>query len=174
MKFDPASLLDEMERVFPAKRERRFQPLVNGVTVESLNTARDFKDKDDWTRLDPEWLDRTPYPLSSALSFLSDEAVCFYIPAFISADIGGRLKSVRPYFHLTHGFDNDSRNRKIHNDRPQTWGEYGARRWCSLTPDQVRAVVHYLEWHIWREGRFIAQEELQALENYWYPRGSES
>lgn len=168
---DTAALLDELRRAFPAKRESRFQPLVNShLGSEPWETAREFENKDDWTTLDSDWLDVTPYPLGSALSFLSDDAICFYIPAYIAADLAGLLKRVNPVFHLTHGFDNESRNRRISKTDDETWGAYAARRWQSLNTDQVCAVVHYLEWYIGRKGLDFAREAHQALQTYWYPR----
>jgi hypothetical protein len=174
MDRDVADLLNDLKRAFPAKRPHRFQPLVSSlVGSEPYDTARDFGDKDDWTALDPEWLDAAPFPLGSALSFLSDEAICFYIPAYMAADLAGLLRRVAPAFHLTHGFDDVSRNRQIMPQSGETWGDYAERRWRLLSADQVRAITHYLEWHIEKDTAEFACEELQALQNYWYPRASE-
>ena len=105
MKQAPQRLIDDIHAAFPARRATPFRPLVNSNQgCEPADVARDFADREDWTRLDPEWLDASPDGLGSALSFLSDEAACFYIPAWMVADMREQLSQSDPSFHLTHGF----------------------------------------------------------------------
>ena len=139
---------------------------------EPLLTAEFFSDKSDWTSLDPTWLDRVPDGFGSALSFLSDEAICFYIPAYLSEDLKGNLKRVEPTFYLTHGFDSLSRDRRISPRRPETWTDYGKRRWSRLTMEQTSAVVHYLEWRLETDGIDLAYDASEALSAFWYDRAS--
>src|ERR1700687_5966157 len=61
-----------------------------------------FKGKTDWRVLDPTFLDRAPDGYASALSFFSDEAFHFFLPAYMLADIRGQLDCTTPVFHLTH------------------------------------------------------------------------
>jgi hypothetical protein len=171
------AIIDEVKAAFPARRYRNEFPLVNSTMgSEPFDVEAEFKDKLDWTSLDPTWLDLVPNGLSSALSFLSDEAVCFYIPAFLVADLKGLLKRADPTFALIHGFYKRSRNELI-NPRlygDKTWVEYGAERWRHLTLPQVLAVVHYLEWQIEKDGIFLQAETREALETYWYERANPS
>ncbi len=164
-------VLTEIVAAFPARRAARFDPMANSVQGEEpLLTAKAFSDKDDWTWLDSKWLDEAPEGWATALSFLSDEAICFYIPAFISADLRRELERAEPTFHLTHGFNDFSRDQHIWPRAPETWTEYGAQRWSHLTLEQVRAVVHYLEWRIVKDGMGIAHGASQALSLFWYDR----
>jgi hypothetical protein len=96
------AVVEEIRQAFPARRQGRFLPLVNSEGDEPLRVIAAFDDKDDWTTLAPEWLDKVPSGLGSALSFLADEAICFYIPAYIVADMTTALQMVDPTFTLTH------------------------------------------------------------------------
>jgi hypothetical protein len=113
---------------------------------------------------------RSSRGLGTALSFLSDEAACFYIPAFIAADLRGELKRAEPAFHLTHGFDNFSRDQPIGPRAPETWTEHGKQRWSHLTSEQACAIVRYLEWRIAKDGMDVACAESEALSAFWYDR----
>ena len=173
MKPAAADILAEIEAAFPARRATRFDPMVNSVEGEEpLLTAEAFFDKDDWTRLDPKWLDEAPQGWATALSFLSDKAICFYIPAFIAADIRGELQRTEPTFHLTHGFDNFSRNQRIRPRASATWTDYAKQRWSYLASEQARAIVHYLEWRTEKDGLGIAYSASEALSAFWYDRAS--
>jgi hypothetical protein len=173
--MDPAAadVLVEIEAVFPALRAARFDPMANSAQGEEPRlTAEAFSDKDDWTRLASKWLDEAPEGWATALSFLSDEAACFYIPAFIAADLRGELTRAEPAFHLTHGFDNFSRDQPIRPGAPETWTDYGKQRWSHLTSEQACAIVSYLEWRIAKDGMDIAYAESEALSAFWYNRAA--
>jgi len=162
------AILDELTRAFPATRPDPFAPLVNSTLGdEPVTVAEAFRDKSDWTQLDPDWLEQQQY----ALAFFSHEAIRFYIPAFIAADLKGRLGNVDPAFILTHGFAHGVGDARIHPRKPETWGDYARERWAGLTSAQARAIVHYLEWRIERDGLGVdgAGEALQA---YWYERAA--
>src|SRR4051812_47440669 len=105
MDSSAAAIIEELQSVFPARRPGLFVPMVNSVQGdEPLEAAACFADKEDWTELLPEWLDEVPDGLGSALHFLSDAAIRFYIPAYLAADLAGGLRSVEPAFSLVHGF----------------------------------------------------------------------
>jgi hypothetical protein len=168
---DPSAVFDAIYAAFPATRSHRFAPLVNSqLGDEPADVAADFADKQDWTLLDATFLDRSPRGLSSALSFLSDEAVCFYLPAFLVADVRGELERVDPVFYLAHGFDAASQGTRIWPDKTETWTAYATQRWSHLTTPQVRAVVHYCEWRIARGGFDLEHALAEALAFYWYAR----
>jgi hypothetical protein len=48
---------------------------------------KEFAGKNDWRTLDPSFLDQAPGGYASALSFFSDEAFRFYLPAYLIADV---------------------------------------------------------------------------------------
>jgi hypothetical protein len=87
---------------------------------EPYRVEREFKGKDDWRTLDAAFLDLAPDGLASAMSFFSDEAFHFYLPAYLFADLDGQLRRVDLVYHLTHGLDNTSRDKKIN---PRRYGE---------------------------------------------------
>lgn len=166
-------ILDELTSAFPAKRLEPFEPLVNSTLgYEPMWVAEAFRDKADWTKLDPDWLEQVPNGLSSALSFLSNEAVCFYIPAFIAADLKGRLANTDPVFALTHGFAQGVGEQRIYPRKPYTWGDYTRERWRRLTSAQARTIVHYLEWRAERDYPVLPYPIVEALQDYWYERAA--
>lgn len=174
MSMSAAQILSEITIAFPARRNAPFDPIANSIQGdEPLLTANAFADKDDWTILDGKWLDECPDGWATALNFLSDEAVCFYIPAFIAADIRGEFDRVEVRYHLTHGFDKLSFNQPIYGLRgEQTWTSYGRRRWSHLSVEQARVIVHYLEWCVAERGLTSACGEAEALAAYWYDRAN--
>jgi hypothetical protein len=173
MTSSAAALMEELKTGFPSTRARRFVPMVNSVRGdEPLQVAADFADKDDWTRLLPEWLDAAPDGLASALSFLADEAIRFYIPAYLTADLMGALHQADPAFALVHGFDDMSRDRRIWPRHEKTWTDLARARWDGLTRQQAVAVVHYLEWRVERDGMHVANNIVEALRAYWYARAA--
>ena len=82
-----------------------------------------FQGKTDWRALEASFIDQAPDGYGSALSFFSDEAFHFYLPAYLIADVDGKLRQHDPAFHLTHGLDDVTRNAKINP------GRYGERTW---------------------------------------------
>jgi hypothetical protein len=76
--------------------------------TEPLLLEQEFKGKTQWETIAPEFLDRAPGGYASALSFFSDEAFHFYLPAYLIADLDGNLQFTNPVFHLTHGLDRSS------------------------------------------------------------------
>ena len=172
------AVISELHRVFPAKRPDLEGPLSDSTMLdeEVVGLKEAFADKDDWTVIDPEWLVRQPDNYSSAMGFLSDEAICFYIPAFIKADLLGITGETlcQPEFQLTHGLDEESRNRPIWNqnewpDCTDRWLDHAVTRWRRLSQAQCGAVVQYLEWKK-SDDEFAASSIQQALDFFWYSR----
>jgi len=163
----------ELKRVFPATQGKPLKSLVdNPEDCESSEVAEEFAGKDDWMILPPEFLDSVPNGLGSALSFLSNEAACFYIPAFIRADLEGQLCRVDPIFHLCQGFDDLSRDYRIRPREERTWTDVNRARWAGLNKEQATAIVHYLEWRVERDGPDLAYQCVEALKAYWYERAA--
>jgi len=165
MSTNAEAILEELRCAFPAQRPMAFDPLVGSTQGdEPVQVARAFENKTDWTLLRDDWLEAIP----CALHFLSNEALCFYIPAFMAADVRGQLNMADPIFALTHGFaygsDTPTRGRKS-----KTWGESARERWAPLTNAQARAIVQYLEWSA-AQNRPHADNITAALAAYWYAR----
>jgi hypothetical protein len=168
-----AAIVEELRMAFPSTRAGRFVPMVNSLRGdEPQQVEADFADKEDWTRLRPEWLDAVPDGLASALSFLADEAIRFYLPAYLAADLMGALHHVDPTFALVHGLDDMSRDQKMRPRKEQTWTDFARARWDGLTQKQAAAVAHYLEWRVERDGLTIGHNIVEALGAYWYARAA--
>jgi hypothetical protein len=131
----------------------------------------EFKGKTDWSALDPGFLDQAPDGLGTALSFFSDEAFHFYLPAYLVADIDGLLKQHDPSFQLTHGLDDASRNKKINPRRygERTWFEAKRYMFSMFSRAEAVAIVEYLK--LRRDRDEIASPNIdEALRNYWNER----
>lgn len=173
------------ERIFSAFRPTRdrYLPLSGsgGRSEEEAELEVEFRKKLDWTTLRGEWIDRAPNGWSSALSFFSDEAFRFYLPAYLVADLRGELEMSDPLFHLTHGLD-DASACELYSPPllgSRTWYDHAAHRMSTFLAAEVDAIVAYLEWIAGREvkDRFIADSEresaVQALVRFWIPRSEE-
>jgi hypothetical protein len=142
---------------------------------EPERVERDFKGKTDWRRLEPSFIDQSPDELATALSFFSDEALVFYLPAYLCADLDGRLSMANPVFKLTHDFSRAVGDEKIggHDSGDRTWRDYGERRFSGFTAPQAEAIVAYLEFKLERAGPYDNKEEIiQALDSYWRRRAA--
>ena len=163
--------MKELRAAFPARRAAAQFPLVDSFQgTEPARVVACFRDEPDWTALRPGWLDSVPDGLGSALSFLSPAAIRFYIPAYMTADLGGGLHSVDPTFSLVHGFDDLSRDARIRPRGETTWTDFSRARWDGLSPRQAAAVSRYLEWRALRDGPVLSAGIVQALGCYWYRR----
>lgn len=67
---------------------------------EPDETVSQFFGIPDWRAAGAELLDGC----YDALSFFSEGGLRFFLPAYLVADLGGRLQTADPVFHLTHGF----------------------------------------------------------------------
>ncbi|MBX3180414.1 MAG: hypothetical protein KF886_23950 [Candidatus Hydrogenedentes bacterium] len=134
---------------------------------------QEFKGKTDWSALDPAFLDQAPDGYHSALSFFSDEAFRFYLPAYLIADLDGRLGSTTPVFHLTHGLTDAGRATKVNPQRygERTCFEASSHRLAVFDKAQSAAIVAYLEFM--READEFERESIdQALANFWRRRAA--
>ena len=134
---------------------------------------QEFKGKSDWQALDAAFLDRAPDGYSSALSFFSDEAFRFYLPAYLIADIDGRLQSANPVFHLTHGLTDTARAERVNPRRygDRTWFEAACHKLAVFDKTQASTIVAYLEFK--RESDEFERERIdQALANFWRRRAA--
>lgn len=144
---------------------------------EPYLVEKEFKGKTDWAALDPEFLDQAPDGFASALSFFSDEAFRFYLPAYLIADLDDRLQSSDPAFHLTHGLD-DSSMRELINPRRfggRTWRDHVHSKFAMFAREEARAIVAYLEFKM-DIAELPSEAEIisQSLNNFWKKRQEEA
>jgi hypothetical protein len=136
----------------------------------------DFRGKTDWRTVDPAFLDQAPDGFGTALNFFSDEAFRFYLPAYLLADLDGRLCQADVLFALTHGFDNASREKRINPRRygERTWFEHARYKFAMFNAKEVKAIVAYLRYKLGASG--VTDREkgciTEALANYWTARAA--
>jgi len=141
---------------------------------EPYRLEEEFKGKDDWSKLAPGFLDNAPGGLASALSFFSDEAFRFYLPAYLIADLRGQLERAGVVFHLTHGLGNASRSDRVNPRRygERTWFEQASHRFSIFDRDQAAAVAAFLLHR--RDAGDLCDFEKEAIDdalrNYWQGR----
>jgi hypothetical protein len=141
--------------------------------TEPLYVEQDFKGKGDWRALAPAFLDLAPDGLASALSFFSDEAFRFYLPAYLVADVRGQLERVHPVFYLTHGLDDSSRGELIEPRLlgRRTWFDEKRHRFSVFRAEEASAIVAYLV--LKRDSDESSRQMIdQALQNYWNERAA--
>jgi len=142
---------------------------------EPFLLEQEFKGKTDWQSLEPALIDRAPGGFGSALSFFSDEAFRFYLPAYLIADVDGKLSMHDPVFHLTHGLTDDRRGERVNRRRygERTWFDEKRHKFAIFDREHARAIVSYLE--LKRETDEFRRDAInQALANYWLQRAEES
>jgi hypothetical protein len=143
-----------------------------GDEPEALKRA--FWGKTDWRKLDSAFLDSAPDGWGTALSFFSDRAFMFYLPAYLIADLKNELASVSPEFHLTSVLLSKDAQTKV----AECWGggtiaQYALRRFDQFDGAQARAIVAYLRWKLAffrADFHYEYAEIVQVLEGYWLAR----
>src|SRR5689334_6315121 len=137
---------------------------------------QEFKGRSDWRTLDASFIDQAPDGYGTALSFFSDEAFRFYLPAYLLADLDGKLKQADVVFALTHGFDNKSRGERINPRRygERTWFEHARHKFAVFNAEQAKAIVAYLRFKLAGDAitDFQKSQIREALDNYWTARAA--
>jgi hypothetical protein len=151
---------------------------------EPFEEVGPFQGETDWTRLEAEFLDAH----AGALSFFSQEGFRFFLPAYLVADLHGRLRTADPLFHLTHGFSDSSVQvpakgrtfrKKIGKSalvNPRRYGamtfhDYAKYRLSSFTREEAAAIVAYLECRQKDASNSFEKEAIDAaLDSYWRER----
>jgi hypothetical protein len=102
--------------------------------------------------LSPEFIDGAPKGLGTALGWFSNAALRFYLPAYLIADLEGKLERSQPVAYLTDHFD----------------------RFAGFTGKEATAVAAYLEFKLaglrMPYARQQRREIEEALLNYWFER----
>ena len=161
-------LIDKVERAFAEVEYPGDDDLTDssyGEEPEAL--VNEFRGKTDWKQLDVAFLNQAPEGWGSALSFFSDNALRFYLPAYIIADIRGDLDSHDPVSRLCSSLTPQGERKKIAKMwGGGTMGERARACFAKFSSDQLSAVVAYLWWKLdARAGQDPTIE--QALDNYW-------
>jgi len=142
---------------------------------EPYFVEQEFRGKDDWQSLAPDFLDQAPDGYASALSFLSDEAFRFYLPAYLIADLEGRLQRADPVFYLCFGLDDGSQGERVNPRRfgERTWSDECRHKFAIFTRAEAAAIAAYLHFRWECEELPEARDRIaQALRNYWTPRSA--
>jgi hypothetical protein len=164
---DPDSVIAAIERAWhDARRPDKGDILPLNIIgdEEQMGVKRDFQGKS-WSGLDAKFIDQSPDGSASALCFMSNEALRYYISAYLIADVRGQLHYSVPFYRLIDGF-----NGAAYGQRSPDIDQDAARRWTGLDPKQVDAVVLYLRWK--QSNDFEGDHATAALELYWLPRAN--
>jgi hypothetical protein len=162
-------VLKHIQEAFPAEAPPNL-PLVREGTYrddEVLAVEEDFADKERWPELTADFLDNAAGGWASALSFPSDEAASFFLPAYLAADLRGELARVDPVFYLTDGLDGSYRSTNAKPGR-NTREDEARKRWRLFTPDQCAAVAAYLS--VRKRGDVMLEEIEASLHSFWTHR----
>ncbi len=167
------SITDLILRAFAQTPYPGDDALVRSVGDEPDEVVELFRGRTDWRALTAEFVDLAGAASPSALSFFSDGAFRFYLPAYLIADLGGRLVYSDPVFYLYHGLDEASRAQTIHlpGTGATTWWQVQQRHLAGFTSDEAAAIVAYLRFKAARDDiEFTRRSVKEALQNYWLPK----
>jgi hypothetical protein len=138
-----------------------------------------------WKTIHPDFLSHH----YASLSFFSDEAFRYFLPAYLIADLLGDGSNANPVFHLTHGLVQDIFSRKVRETMKELiesgllsdetvhlmeederadefdWYQIAVDKYSHFNLDERRAIVAYLEYS--RANEYSRDEITQALERYW-------
>ena len=137
---------------------------------EPFLLEQEFQGKHDWRTLSVDFIDQAPDGFATALSFFSIAAFRFYLPAYLLADLDGKLVYSDPLFYLTYGLTDATREIEVNPKRygTLTWFEYVSTRFSVFTPTQARAIASYLKVKLEEALTTYEREQIeQALRNYW-------
>lgn len=163
----------QITQVFPATGRPTAGSLHASIESEEASTLLelDFADKGTWPTLDAAFVDQAPGGFGSALSFLSDEAFRYFVPAYLIADLDDQLDHADPVFHLIQGLTDAAVDQLVNPKRygDTTWSTVKTARHSGFTTNQVEAIVAYLEYRA-EHDEFNRDDIGESLANYWYPR----
>ena len=155
---------------------------------EPYEVVSPFQGKDNWKTIDPELLDSSP----EALSFFSEAAFRFFLPAYLVADVHGKLERSDPLFHLTNGFHDQSVEIPLEETilvrrfgqstlvNPMRYGamtfyDYARYRLSGFTREEATAIVSYLRFRRDSDSTGLDRKAVEAaLESYWVARAEDA
>jgi len=145
-----------------------------------------FMGMTDWSQVVTEILDSN----SVALSFLSEGGFRYFLPAYLIADLEGRLQAANPLFHLTNGFSDTvvrmptkvrvyeqtiGRSALLNPRRngAMTFYDYARYRLSIFTREEAGAIVAYLEYRRNSDINGIETSDITAaLDEFWRERAA--
>jgi hypothetical protein len=151
---------------------------------EPAEVTAPFKGIAHWTQVDPAILD----PNYTALSFFSEGGFRHFLPAFLIADLLGRLQTADPVFHLTNGFSDKivklparsgiyektiGKSAFVNPRRygAMTWHDHTRAQLSIFTREEAAAIVAYLEYKRGADSHGLNHEEIDAaLDRFWHDR----
>ncbi|MBI4655802.1 MAG: hypothetical protein HY746_03530 [Elusimicrobia bacterium] len=173
------------EKIYNTFKDNKFPGnwniVYHDMAGEPFDIKKAFRGKDDWTKLDAKFLNKT---WKSALSFFSEPAFRFYLPAYLIAYIDDKLPEIDVIFYLCYGLTNSHKDMPVSIDqsgKSTVYGEatcwdYSIYRFSLFTLQEVEAIVDYLRYHLENRGDYDGKTNLtkseirEALENYWLKR----
>ena len=153
---------------------------------EPTEVIAPFMGVTDWGQVAAEVLDGN----SDALSFFSEGGFRFFLPAYLIADLEGRLQTADPVFHLTHGFSDTvvrvpTKARMYEKTigksallNPRRYGamtfyDYARYRLSIFTREEAGAIVAYLEYRREADADGIETSSITAaLDGFWRERAA--
>jgi hypothetical protein len=186
---DRQSLIARIQQAFH-KTEHPGDAFLQGSHegCEPAEVTAPFKGVTHWSQIDPTLLD----PNYSALSFFSEGGFRHFLPAYLIADVNGRLQTADPLFHLTNGFLDRSvkvpvgsrifekvigKSAFVNPKRygAMTWHDYARNKLSVFTREEAGAIVAYLEWKRAGDETGLEREEIDAaLDTFWRRRSREA
>jgi len=137
---------------------------------EPAALIEEFTGRTNWQEFDPAFLNQAPDGWGTALSFFSGDALRFYLPAYLIADIRGELDASDPATRLCSSLTPLGEKQKIARAwGGGTMGERARADFAKFSDAQIKAIVAYLRWKLeTRSGNRLNIE--QAMDNYWLKR----
>ncbi|HMK42985.1 MAG TPA: DUF6714 family protein [Dissulfurispiraceae bacterium] len=130
----------------------------------------EFQHVPDWRQVDVAFIDQAPDGFGSALSFFSNKAFRYYLPAYLLADLRDELQQANPLLHLWHGLVDGQLDIPVNERRygSWTWLEAMADQFQNFSPAEVTAIVAYLGYKAKHDELGLDRPMIeQALRNYW-------
>jgi hypothetical protein len=183
--IDPEPIIAQIEAAFATTAypgDAFLQGSFDGC--EPTEEAGAFRGKSNWRSIAPDFLDGH----SAALSFFSEGAFRYFLPAYLVADLRDQLRTADPVFHLTHGFaeigvdaPTGTRVFRIRSGKtvlvnPRRYGamtfEDAARHRLSVfTREEAAAIVAYLRYRGGRDDLGLDRRAIEAaLTAFWLER----
>lgn len=165
------SLIQQIEQAFADVTYPGDDDLTNSTYgPEPAALIAEFRGKTDRQKLNAAFLNQAPDGWGTALCFFSNNALRFYLPVYLVADIRGELELPDPVSILCASLCPGGAEQRI----PKQFGggTMGARarvKFDKYTPVQVSAIVAYLHWkQEVADGNDLLIEH--ALKAYWLER----
>lgn len=167
------SLIEQIEQAFADVAYPGDDDLTDSTYgAEPPALIAEFTGKTDRQKLDAAFLNQAPDGWGTALCFFSDNALRFYLPVYLVADIRGELENPDPVSILCASLTPAGAERRIAKQwGGGTMGERARANFEKCSPVQVAAIVAYLQWKLQAANGYDPLIE-QALDAYWLERNS--